>query len=114
MSVSLSDILTAAKNVASAINSAAQNYSNIQGAQNTSAISTTTLIKASAGRACSVSVTTAGSSTGALYDSSLATSLVHEIYVIPAAVGVYVVNIPTNYGLLVVPGSGQVLTVTWS
>ena len=111
---SLSDLLTAAKNVATAINQAAQNYLNVQGAQNRSALAAATVIKTSAGRLCTVIVTTAGSATGAIYDAISVTATSPIIYVIPNTVGVYVVNCPTSFGLVVAPGTGQVVTVSWS
>lgn len=111
---SLSDILSAAKNIASQIGAAAQNYLNVQGLFSVAAISAPAVIKTSAGRLCRVSVTTAGSAAGAIYDGAILTATTRPIYVIPQTVGVVEVNIPVGYGILVVPGSGQVLTVTGS
>ena len=113
-SVSLSDILTAAKNIASALNNGAQTYLNIQGAQNLAAISTTTLVRAGGGRIAQISVTTAGSTTGLVYDTNLASSTSNPIYVIPEAVGLYLVNLPVNFGIVVAPGTSQVLTISYS
>jgi len=111
---SLSDLLTAAKNIVTAINNVAQTYSSVQGVQNSSNISTTTLVKGSAGRLATVVVTTAGSATGTVYDSANASSVSRKLYIIPNTVGVYVVNMPANYGIVVVPGTGQVVTVSYS
>lgn len=111
---SLSDILTVARNIVQAINSAAQNYLNVQGALNMSGITATKLVKASAGRVCVISVIVAGSAVGAIYDSNVATSLVNQIYVIPMAIGVYVVNLPVGLGIVVVPGTGHTLTISYS
>lgn len=111
---SLSDILTTAQNIASAINAAARAYINVQGAQNYPLIAGATLVKSSAGRVASVSVTTVGSATGAIYDTNLVTSTSNLIYVIPEAVGVYVVNLPVSFGIVVVPGTDQILTVSYS
>jgi hypothetical protein len=114
MSTSLSDILTAVKNAVTGINTVAQNYINVQGASSLSAISTTTLVKNTGGRVAVVSITTAGSATGSIYDSNSISSLNNKIYVIPNTVGVVTVNLPTNYGIVVAPGTGQVLTISYS
>jgi hypothetical protein len=113
---STSDVLTAIKNIVTALATAAQNYLNVQGLINAANISTPTLVSTKAGRICSVSVLTAGSATGLIYDGALLTATTKPIYVIPTSVGTepYVVNMPLSFGLLVVPGSGQVVTVSYS
>lgn len=109
----LDDILTAAKNIVTAINGAAQTYRAVQGISSLEAISTATLIKASAGRVATVSVLVGGA-VGAIYDAASASSTSAKLYVIPNTVGAYVVNMPTDTGIVVAPGSGQVVTVSWS
>lgn len=111
---SLSDILTTAKNVAAAIHAVAQGYLNVQGVQNTAQISAVKTAKTSAGRIARISVTTAGSTTGTVVDSPLSTATAPVIFVIPEDVGIYEVNLPTNFGLTIIPGTDQVLTVSWS
>ena len=113
---STSDVLTAIKNIVTALATAAQNYLNVQGLINAANISTPTLVSTKEGRICSVSVLAAGSATGLIYDGALLTATTKPIYVIPTSVGTepYVVNMPLSFGLLVVPGSGQVVTVSYS
>lgn len=111
---SFSDVLTLARNIAQAINDAALTYLSVQGKVNQPLISAATLVKAGQGRVCSISVTTAGATTGAVYDTNLATSTVNLIYVIPMAIGLNVVNLPVGIGIVVVPGTNQVLTVSYS
>lgn len=111
---SLTDLLTAAKNIVTAINGLGQTYLNVQGALSYTDLSTTTLVHSTAGRICNVIVTTAGSATGAIYDSTNTSSPSNLVYVIPNTVGVYVVNFPINYGIVVVPGTGQVVSVSHS
>lgn len=110
----LDSLLSTAQNVATAINALAQTYLNVQGAQTASAISTATQLKSGAGRVCSVSVITAGAAVGAIYDTTDTTSTAHQLYVIPRTVAVFVVNLPASYGIVVAPGSGQVVTVSFS
>jgi hypothetical protein len=111
---SLTDILTAAKNVVTAINGLGQTYLNVQGALSFNNLSTTTLIHTGFGRVCTVIVTTAGTTAGSVYDSANTASLTNKVYSIPNTVGVYVVNFPINYGIVIVPGSGQVVSVSHS
>ena len=111
---SLSDLLTAVKNLVTAVNTLQQSYVQVNGQSSLEAISAPTVVKSSAGRVAAISVTTAGSSTGMVYDSNQVAVKTASLYVIPEAVGLYVVNLPTNSGILVVPGSGQVITTSWS
>lgn len=107
-------LLSAALNLVTALNNAALTYLNVQGAQNLAGIAAATLVETGQGRVCSISVTTAGMSTGKIYDANLAAATSNLIYVIPEAVGLYVVNLPTNFGIVVVPGTDQVLTISYS
>lgn len=109
----LSDILTSAQNVVQAINSLAAAYLNVQGQQTAAGIAAATLVKPAPGRVASVSVTTAGA-VGAIYDANVASATTRLLYVIPATVGVFVVNLPTSYGIVVTPGAAQVCSVSWS
>jgi hypothetical protein len=111
---SLSDLLTTAKNIASAINGVAQTYVSVQGAKILQKISASTLVSGSSGRLAMVSVTTAGSTVGTIYDSSSTGVLTRPIYTIPMTVGVVFVNLPVVYGIVVAPGTSQVVTVSYS
>jgi hypothetical protein len=111
---SLSDLLTATKNVAEALNNNGQGYLNVQGAQSRAALSAATVVKSSSGRLATVVVTTAGTTTGAVYDANQTGVTTYPIYIIPNTIGVYVVNMPTNYGITVAPGSGQIVAVSFS
>ena len=113
---SLDDILTASKNIVVALNNNSQTNLNIQGSQAALAISSNTSVKIGNGRIAIVSVTVAGSAPGALYDAasvSLA-GTANKMFVIPNTVGTTVVNLPFLNGLVVEPGSGQTVTVSYS
>src|ERR1700743_606956 len=116
MSASLSDILTATKNIVTALATAAQNYINVQGAVNAAGITAPTIVSVSAGRIASVSVIVAGSSTGTIYDANSLTNNTKPLYIIPSAVGnqPYIVNLPNSFGGVIVPGAGQTVTVSYS
>lgn len=111
---SLADILTTAKNVVTAISNVSQTYLNVQGAQNSGSLTSATLVKLGASRVATVSVTVAGSATGRIYDTNAASSTTNPIYVIPNTVGVTFVNMPVGIGLVVAPGTGQSVTVSYS
>jgi len=111
---SLSDILTAAKNIAVALNTAAQTYIKVQGAKRSATMTTTTLVATGQGRLASVSVVVAGSTDAMVYDSSLTTTLTNALAVVDNVQGVSVINMPYNSGLVVVPGTGMTLVVSYS
>lgn len=111
---SLSDILTAAKNIAVAINNAAQIYLKVQGASRSATLTANTIVSTGQGRLASVSVIVAGSTDGIIYDSSAVGTLTNAIAVIDNALGVTVINMPYNSGLVVVPGTGMTLVVSYS
>jgi hypothetical protein len=116
MSASTTDILTAIKNIVTALNTASQSYVNVQGQANSVAITSATVVKAAPGRICSVSVIIAGSATGRVYDATATGVTAKPLYVIPDAVGLapYVVNLPASFGIVVAPGTGQTVTVSYS
>lgn len=111
---SLSDLLTAAKNLVTAVNALAQNYLNVQGILNAPGLTTSTVVKPTAGRLATVSVIVAGSATGTIYDSATTSVTTKPLYVIPMTVGVVVVNLPASFGIFVAPGTGQTVTVSYS
>jgi hypothetical protein len=117
-SASLADILTATKNIVTALATATQAYLNVEGQTNSANISVPTVVKASAGRIARVSVIVAGSATGFIYDGASLTATTKPLWIIPEAAATngepYVVKFPTSFGLLVVPGTGQTVTVSWS
>ena len=110
---SLSDILTTSKNVVQAINNLAQTYLAVQGTKQVSAISTATVVSTDPGRLATVSVTTAGA-VGVIYDATATGVTTKPIFAIPNTLGIICVNIPVVNGIVVAPGAGQVVTVTYS
>lgn len=110
----MDDILTAAKNIVSAINGQSTTTLSIAGLASIPSITASTVVSSKGGRIINVSVTVAGSTTGTIYDSNLLINAVRPIYIIPSAIGLYNVNLPVSYGILVTPGTGQTLTVSYS
>lgn len=76
---------------------------------------TTTVIKAAPGRICSISVTTAGTTVGAVYDSKLTTgnSAKNQLFVIPNTVGVTKLEWPCSVGIVITTGTGQTVSVSY-
>jgi hypothetical protein len=111
---SLSDLLTTAKNIASAINGVSQAYVAVQGAKVFQNIAATTVVNRTPGRLAVVSVTVAGTTTGTIYDSASTGITSRPIYTIPNTVGVVFVNLPVVYGVVVAPGTGQAVTVSYT
>jgi len=114
MSASTSDVLSAIKNIVTALANATQTYLNVNGTLNAANIATPTVVKTSAGRIAEVSVLTAGTAPGIIYDGATLTATTKPLGVIPNTVGIFTVNLATSFGLLVVPGTGQVVTVGYS
>ena len=113
MAASNEEFLTTLKNVPTALNNTSQTTLQLAGIQSKPAIAAASLLKTGQGRVATVIVTTTGSA-GAIYDTASVTSTANIIYVIPAVLGVYVLNFPFSNGLVVAPGSGQVCSVSFS
>lgn len=111
---SLSDTLTTLKNLVQGVSSLVLNYLNVQGQQNFAGLTTATVVKSSDGRIARVSVIVAGSATGTVYDGATLSATTKPLYVIPTTVGVHEVNLPAGFGILVVPGTGQTVSGSFS
>ena len=112
---SLSDLLTVAKNIATAINALVQAYKNIQGLTNFTSIAAPTVIKPSSGRICVVSVISKGTAEGGVFDSAVTGGATNRpLWVIPMVEGVYVVNLPASFGITIIPGTGQSVSGSYS
>jgi hypothetical protein len=114
MSASTADVLTAIKNIVTALSTEAANFLNVNGQLSAAGLTATTVIKPVAGRVASVSVIVAGSAIGHIYDGATAGATTKPLYVIPMTVGVFVVNMPASFGILAIPGTGQTISVSYS
>ena len=110
----MSDILTAAKNVVTAINQLGQTYLQVQGSKFSSGITTATLVQSGQGRVARVSVTVGGSGDGAIYDATSASATTNKIALIPKDHAIIDVNLPVNNGIVVAPGTGQTIAISYS
>ena len=111
---SLSDLLTAAKNIVTSINQLGQTYLQVQGLNIYSNITAPTVIKSGQGRVVRFSVTVAGTADGAIYDANATTATTDTVAAIHKVLGIYEVNMPVNNGIVVHPGTGQTVSISYS
>lgn len=116
----LDDILTAQKNGVIAINNLNQTWTNYliqtSGQYTSAEITSTTLLYSGAGTLVRVSVIQAGSTTGFIYDYNSAAVAITglRILAIPNTLGIVNAGIAFTSGLVIVPGTGQSLVISYS
>ena len=113
---SLDDLLTTAKNLVVAVNGFATTYLQVNGQRSVQGLTSATQIKIGAGRLCTINVLVAGSANGSTYDSSStgAAAAANQLTTIPQTVGPITPNMPFTNGLVVTPGTGQTISVSYS
>lgn len=88
------------------------------GAANKSLLNVTanTVIKASAGYVVTLIVLDAGSANGGLFDAATVGAAVAgtEIFAIPQVAGSYTINFPASNGIVIKPGTGQTIAVSYN
>lgn len=111
----LDDILTTQKNGVVAINNLNQTTAYLGGKITSSVLTASTLVVSGAGRLVRVSVIVAGAA-GTAYNSNTTAGAgaSNALYVIPATVGVHDVGVNFSNGLVISPGAGQSVNVTYS
>lgn len=117
MATSLDDILTTQKNGVIGINGVADTMYNLEGYRNSREISgSPVIIQTGDSWVARISIIEAGSTTGLIYDSpSVALAGTgNRLYVIDNQVGIQTVMLPANQGIVVEPGTGMVLCVSFS
>lgn len=79
-------------------------------------VTAATVVKATPGTVFTVSVTTAGSAAGAVYDAAATSgnTAANLVATLPNTVGVYSLTFPCSKGILVVPGTAQVVSVAYA
>lgn len=78
-------------------------------------ITAATVVKAAPGRIGRVSVLVVGTTVGTVNDlaTTAGAAVTNEVGVIPMAVGTYDIDMPCAVGILVTPGTGQTLAVSY-
>lgn len=122
---SLDDILTTQKNGVVAINGLTQAITRYLGNRTSQAVTTSTLIFAGTGRLVSYSIIVAGTTDGLIYNSASVAGIAAAdlLTAVPApggsgnapflGLGVIPVGMFFTKGLVVVPGTGQTVAVTY-
>ena len=115
MPASLDDILTAQKNGVVAINNLAQTTIRSLGTQTSLTVTATTVIFTGAGYLVSFSVVVAGSAAGKIYNANnTSPAASNALCVTPTTVGIYATGQVFTSGLVIEPGTGQSINVTYS
>jgi hypothetical protein len=116
MSANLGDILTTQKNGVVAINNLAQSTLRGLGTQTSVTITGATLIYSGAGYLVNFVVTVAGSTAGVIYNTAATstTAASNAMIAVPNSIGITKVGQVFSTGLVIVPGTGQSINVTYS
>ena len=79
-------------------------------------ISAANVVTTNTGHVASISVITAGSTPGTVNDVATTggAATANEVFVIPNTVGRYPIDFPFFNGLVIVPGTGQVVAVSYA
>jgi len=112
----LDDVVTVQKNGVIGLNNLSSTVAYVAGEQTSATVTGSTLIVAGAGRLVSVSVVVAGSASGLVYNAAT-TALAaasNALVATPTTLGVYQVGQHFTNGLVVSPGTGQSINVTYS
>ena len=113
----MTDILTSAQNLVQAVNSVGQFIARGQGNLTSATVTGATLICTGKGYLVNVSVTVAGSTAGHVYNASTTgtAAAANALMAVnpPDGIGVVPAGIPFSLGLVLTPGTGQSLNVTY-
>jgi len=113
---SLDDILTTQKNGVVGINGLTQAFLRYIGTNTSASLSAATVVAVGAGRLVNVSIVDGGSTEGYIYNASSTSGLANsqKLAVMGTTDGVVTLNLVFTSGLVVVPGTGQLVNVTFS
>jgi hypothetical protein len=111
---SLDDILTTQKNGVQGINGIVNGTNRLAGTNSNLDITAATVVKNNAGWLARIIVTVAGSTAGTAYDANSSTATTGKIFVIPNTLGITDVQFPFATGLVITPGTGQTISVSYT
>jgi hypothetical protein len=116
MTASLSDILTVQKNGVIAINNLSQGNLKTYGTVTSVTVTAATVIYVGSGYIVNFAVVVAGSASGLIYNFNSTTSppAANALCATPATIGVYSTGQFFTTGLVIVPGTGQSINVTYA
>ena len=113
---SLDDILTTQKNGVVGVNGLNQTFQRAQGTNTSTTVTSSTLVVTGKGYLVNVSVLVPGSTDGLVHNATTtaAASAINALCVVPNINGVFPIGQVFTNGLVLVPGTGQSLNVTYS
>lgn len=116
MPASLDDVLTTQKNGVVGINGVTQILRRAQGTNTSSTVTSQTLVINGRGYLVNFCVVVAGSAAGTINNSSSTAGAAagNALCSTPATVGMYPCGFVFNNGLVISPGTGQSINVTYS
>jgi hypothetical protein len=116
MSASLSDILTTQKNGVVGLSNIQQAYLRPLGAVTSATVTGNTLVISGSGYLCRFVVLAAGSAVGGIYNASTVASAAssNQLCVTPETVGIFEAGLVFSDGIVIKPGTGQSINVTYS
>ena len=112
----LDDILTTQKNGVIAINALNQTTAYLGGRITSATVTAQTLVIAGAGQLVSFSVTVAGTASGTINNAQTTalSAASNAMVATPTTIGVYQCGCHFSNGLVISPGTGQSINVTYS
>lgn len=115
MAASLDDVLTTQKNGVVALNNIQRALVSEIPVYTTSVATSSTFVVAGKGRLLRFSVTIAGSAVGFVHNSATPTGALssNALVACPNTIGVYEANVVFDAGLLIAPGDGQSVNITY-
>ena len=83
------------------------------GSLNQLVLSTATVLKTTPGQVCTVSVITSGSTSGSIHDCTTSGSATSGNVMMPVTSGTNYVPFKASQGIVYIPGSGQVVSISY-
>lgn len=113
---SLDDVISVQKNGVIGVNGIAQVYRRIAGTATSAVATTDTLVIAGPGRLVGFVVIDGGSSAGAIYNAGSTTlaASANKLCVTTTVAGIYQAGLEFTNGLVIKPGTGQSINVTYT
>lgn len=115
---SLDDIFTTAQNIVTQITAMSTTWRKVAGTITSPTVDDTTdvLVVVGTGRLVNISIIDGGSGDGMIYNTTTTSTLpdAGRLAVVPQTVGVFPINVVYTAGLVISPGTGQVLNITYS
>lgn len=112
----IDDLLTTQKNGVIAINNINQTTEYLSGKTTSATVATQTVIATGSGRLVNISVIVAGTTVGKANNAQIVANITtgNAIVTIPNTIGVYQCGCNFTNGLIITPGTGQSVNVTYS